>query len=312
MRWSKFLVDERPYCMWGWDLPAENLRFLDGLDPKYFNHVSDLHAAALDSDGRQYAALALRLAYSQALETFFALLGAALQAPQCAVGWMLAYTNFELRNVVQKLSDGAPLKGPVTFSGDWDHLSREIHLFELDDRREDRRIKSVFAILWKTFAFDFLDERFSDEYNSMKHGLRVRPGGFWLTIGGELEDGGTDAPSAVIDSRSEYGSRFFRVRSLAHKRTNFSAVEAARNWDPVALAVRIELLSVSIGNVISYLKVKGGTTEEAVQFNWPIDDGTIDLVWKADYKFASIEGGRQLEPEDIEPMTKAEILKTFE
>jgi hypothetical protein len=57
----------------------------------------------------QHAALALRAAYSQALETLFALIFAAVQARWCIPAWVNAYKNEELRNLVKKVQEEQPI-----------------------------------------------------------------------------------------------------------------------------------------------------------------------------------------------------------
>lgn len=93
-----FMIDTRPLCVWDTEIEAINLRFIRGIDPNYFQYVAESSFAALEGENAKYAALTLRTAYSHALETFFALLCAALQAPDCVVGWILQYRNTELED----------------------------------------------------------------------------------------------------------------------------------------------------------------------------------------------------------------------
>jgi hypothetical protein len=44
------------------------------------------------------------------------------------------------------------------------------------------KIEISFSSLWKHFAEDFLRDGFSEEYNSIKHGFRLRIGGFSLAM----------------------------------------------------------------------------------------------------------------------------------
>src|SRR5690349_22706750 len=108
LQWSAFAVDETPYCMWGEGLRDQNLEFLRSMKPAFFNHVASVHQPTLedeDAERRQFAAHAIRLNYSHCLETFFALLAAAIQAPTCPLGWLLAYENRELFSFSRKLSE---------------------------------------------------------------------------------------------------------------------------------------------------------------------------------------------------------------
>ena len=102
----KFVVNETPYCFWDLDVHGKNLEFINKIDPKYFDHIADLHSESLDGDQKKYAAAALRIAYSHGLETLFALLCAVVQAPDCVIGWFLKYRNTELFDLVKKISEG--------------------------------------------------------------------------------------------------------------------------------------------------------------------------------------------------------------
>jgi len=93
----KFVVYDTPHACWDLELRRKNLEFLEGIDAEYFRYVAEMNVTHLESDNKHRAALALRLAYSQGLETLFALLGARIQAPHCVIGWMLAYENKELQ-----------------------------------------------------------------------------------------------------------------------------------------------------------------------------------------------------------------------
>src|SRR6266498_3066579 len=89
----RFAVDVRPVCVWVRDATERNQEFLRRLDPTYFEYIAHVHADHLTADQKLLAALTLRTAYSQALETLFAFLCATAQAPGCAYGWLTQYRN---------------------------------------------------------------------------------------------------------------------------------------------------------------------------------------------------------------------------
>lgn len=171
-------VDSRPIAFWSRDVEAANRKFLEGLDPLFFSQQVEWLRPQLDGEHRLRAATAIRLLYGHALETFFALVGAALQAPLVPLAWLLSYQNSELRSVVNKISnDGLKyvrLQGPIT----WKTLSLEFNRFRLDDPAIDTWVKEGFATAWSRFAYEFCGDAFVDEHNSIKHGLRVKSGGF--------------------------------------------------------------------------------------------------------------------------------------
>jgi hypothetical protein len=39
MQYCKFAVDEKPFCVWEWDLRERNLEFINNLDPAYFSYL---------------------------------------------------------------------------------------------------------------------------------------------------------------------------------------------------------------------------------------------------------------------------------
>src|SRR4051812_7198190 len=105
IQYSRFVVNETPYCVWDWDITEQNLEFINSIDPRYFEHIAKIHGEMLEGEDQQYAAIALRTAYAHSLETFFALLCATIQAPDCVVGWLLKYRNKELFDLVRKIDN---------------------------------------------------------------------------------------------------------------------------------------------------------------------------------------------------------------
>jgi hypothetical protein len=75
------------------DLPDGTWSIWDRVDPTYFDYVGRVNAEVLGTDEEQHAAMAIRTAYHHGLETLFALMFAAIQAPTawsggCSVtGW---------------------------------------------------------------------------------------------------------------------------------------------------------------------------------------------------------------------------------
>jgi hypothetical protein len=73
IQYNKFAINETPYCIWDWDIRKLNLDFLETIDPHYFEHIANIHGQFLEDGEKQYAATALRVAYSHGLESLFAL-----------------------------------------------------------------------------------------------------------------------------------------------------------------------------------------------------------------------------------------------
>jgi hypothetical protein len=299
-----FAVHERPCAVWSLDLESENHAFLAGIDHSFFSALVDTQVPLLESDEqRMNAALAIRLTYGHALETFCALIGATLQAPHCPLGWVLAYKPEELRSVLEDVHASrlrfSRLPGPPS----WESLSEVIHRRLSPDKAS---LKGRFAHLWRRLADDYINELKAGEYNSLKHGLRVQAGGFSLRIGSK-----TAAAPPIVDSSSIFGSRFYQRSRL--DRHNFSLETAGVNWNPVALALRVELLAVSINNIICYLKECCATERLTVRLLWPEGpEYAWELPWEADFMIEQMRGGRLLTAEDVALRTPADILSTYD
>ncbi|MDQ3820286.1 MAG: hypothetical protein M3362_21750, partial [Acidobacteriota bacterium] len=127
--------------LWDLDIHQRNLDFINSIDPRYFEHIANLHGESLEGDEKQYAAAALRIAYSHGLESLFALLCACVQAPDCIVGWLLNYQNKELYEVVRKISEWRKIYSKLRAKPiNWDAVADLIFMnFKTGDDGKDKR-----------------------------------------------------------------------------------------------------------------------------------------------------------------------------
>jgi hypothetical protein len=315
MQYSKFAVGELPFCVWEWDLQERNLAFINSLDPAYFEYLADIHAQALETDEqRQHAALSLRTTYSHGLETLFAILFATIQAPDCVIGWLHKYNAGDLRSLIQKVQTWQPILSklrikPIT----WENLSNTILVaLSLEDKEKENRIKQHFATAWGRFANDFLDEKSNKEYNSIKHGLRVRAGGFRVAIG--IEDTpGVPAPTERMRSLggSNFGSSFFVPEKIGDNKLHFRVRRYSRNWRPENFVYGLYLISFSLQNILSFLKVVNDVDPTTVQFSWPSNEALFDEPWRLVASVTEIGMDTVITAEHIIPFSKDEILAVY-
>jgi hypothetical protein len=155
----QFVVDETPYACWDWDLSGKNREFLEGLDADYFRYAAETNTTNLDGEDKHWAALSLRVTYSQGLETLFALLCALVQAPQCVVGWMLAYQNRELERLVYKISRRQPVYSRLTVQPSWRNLAELVYCDVVCEPEKKRWMQEGFGKLWERFAGEFTDAK---------------------------------------------------------------------------------------------------------------------------------------------------------
>ncbi len=323
LQYSFFLVDERPFCLWDIDLKKRTLEFVDNLDPSYFEYIANLYVEHSDENDEarnkesQHAALAMRTAFSQALETLFALISAMIQAPRCIAAWINLYQNHELRNVVDKIHHRKPLLHQLKFElSSWTSISEIVfQALVLEDKEQEAAIKNGFAQLWSRFASDFLDTEFVREYNSIKHGLRIRAGGFSFTFGPQ-EKPGVPAPAEkmILAGKSDFGSGYLAADRIGDLNQHVQMTSHHRNWDPEDLGWGLHMAALSIANVQSAIKVLCGVQAAQVQFHSPTDFSAFHEPWKraTEIRIMSISGfDFQIQPDYIEPFTKEEILAGY-
>jgi hypothetical protein len=68
IEYSEFVTDQTPHCFWDFDVREKNREFLEGIDPEYYQYISNTDLDVLDSKEKHWAAMLLRQTYSQALE----------------------------------------------------------------------------------------------------------------------------------------------------------------------------------------------------------------------------------------------------
>jgi hypothetical protein len=281
------------------------------MDSEYFLHIAQLNAALLRDTKDHRAALAIRLAYSHGLETLMAFAGATVQAPACPLGWVLRYKNDDLRKVIEKLMSGTVAFAAVT-PATWDGLATlVVAAFDLPEA-ERASVAQCYAKLWKRFAFDFLDLDQLEEYNSLKHGFRVRPGGFAVRIGEEVEEGVASEPSKrAWLGGSEYGTSYFKseypFKGKKGGKIDFRPRSFSRNWHPEGLISGLELLASSLHNIISLLRVLG-RDPTPVTF-WPTDPNEFASPWRYSMGVTSASHDLPLDGLDIRQSTSEEVLR---
>src|SRR5438094_3978161 len=102
------------------------------------------------------------------------------------------------------------------------------------------------ATLWGQLAHELLNPDHIDEYNSVKHGLRMRAGGFKLRAGLE-HTYGEPPPEAEMNTigHSEHGSSFFRLERIRTEASrSFSARRVSRNWKVEKVQLLCELTAM--------------------------------------------------------------------
>jgi hypothetical protein len=308
---SSFLVYETPFCVWDWDIRDKNLRFLDYLDPGYFSYLGDSDGQRLEAEeDQQHASLAIRAAYHHALETLFTLLGAFAQAPDCVYGWVLRCQPGEIEALVNAVEKGRPICNKLGLDRvSWKSLSKIVHAPSHPNPDEVSANQARFAVFWSRMADEFVRENRGPEYNSIKHGLRVRAGGFTLLAGLEQSPGVPTQDMRPVGGGSQYGCTFLtRTFIGSAPKLNFRAVEASANWNPLSLVAMLHLIASSINNIISAAKMFNGVPPDQVSFQRPQDPAFFEAPWQRPALALGFSMDSPIEMQDIKPLDKAGIL----
>ena len=315
---SMLVVSDKPCCFWYPDIDKTNLEFINGIDPLYYKYIADVNRKELQSES-QYAAISTRIAYCHGLETLFSLLCACIQAPDCIVGWLLKYRMNQLRDLVKAIvnQQGAILNKHSLEAVTFENLSDLINQFNLENQDEVLRLKQSFASAWQRFAKDFLDDNIIAEYNSMKHGLRVSPGGYSLTAIPEVKPGVPNPSGQMIDfGGSVFGSSFFNCEAIKNRKgsqnsIHFMSKRHSLNWDPEYLLRGLYLISMSLNNILSFLKVFNGLSED-VKLLYPEDESLFRVPVDSNNRTMNIVSNPLIYEENIVPFSKDDILKVYE
>jgi|SRR5215203_452106 len=326
IEYSKFAVGTRPYCVWEHDLAKRNIEYLESLDATYFNYVANLYSTALrsdDADAQHHAAGATRFAYHHALETLFALLLTALQAPDCVIGWMQRYTASSLRELVRSVDRARHpyLKiKPIPYT--WEGIAAEIILAPPNDDGTAARFQDLFGGLWRRLAGEYLDQDRIEEYNSIKHGLWPGTGAtdFYVQSGFEETSGELAPPERMrgLDG-SEFGSSFFTARGFGIRPSkpsrsdpHFRVQRNSLSWNPQALCDALVLISLSIRNVLTFLRKHNGVDGSTLQWHVPQDEDAFRAPWKRRPGVRVSNVDDVVFEEEIQQFTPEEILSIYE
>ncbi|WP_334037045.1 hypothetical protein [Alteromonas macleodii] len=281
MESSIFVVNKEPFCIWEKDVGSRNVEFLDGIDPDYFSYLADIYSRAED---KKRSAIAMRAALYHALETLFSLIGSYVQAPDCAYAWIAKCTNNQLRNFVTEVSStNNSLFTKLNIRNvSWGEIAENVFSGYIPNTEKNKRTSKLFAELWNKLAIEFLNEAHVDEYNSIKHGFRVRSGGFTLAIGIEREFG-VSPPQNKMQTigHSEYGTSILKLEKLTsnNNERSYRSKRHSLNWSIEKTTLLLQLAAMSINNLLSALRISNGVAASSCKFVRPSKDSDFALPW---------------------------------
>ncbi len=306
-----FVVNKEPYCLWEIDVHERNKEFLSGIDPEYFDYLIELH---LHAEDEKRAAIALRSALHHALETMFSLLGAYIQAPNCVYAWVAKCSNRDLRDLVERIEnfDTGIYTNLLIEQVSWEEVSKMIFREYEPGTDKNKNTAALFAELWSQLAREFVDQSHIDEYNSIKHGFRIRSGGFSLAVGIEPEYG-VSPPREEMKTigHSEYGTTYFKLEPIgkAKDNRNLRSRRHSINWRIEKTVLLLQLASMSIANISSALKIANGFDATKCKYFRPTEDAVFKTPWSFSPGITGFNMDFVISDSDVAPTTKESLLK---
>lgn len=279
-----FYIDEEIFCFWDKDPIKTNLEFIDRFDDEYFEFIANHASNILESDtsskeDKSYMSIILRNTYSHALESFFAFVCASIQATDFIPGWLLKYRTTQLYSLVEKIQGNNFIHNKLMFDKvNWEVIVGEFFCMKSSSKTKIQDVKNKFELLWKRLATDFLNTSIQAEYNSIKHGFRVEEGGFHINFSAEDKPGQISKRNEVKSlGGSKFGSSFYIPEKLSNKKPHYAIHRNSRNWPLKRYARELVLISLSLKNIKSYLKIKNGENPEEQKFIYPQDLSFLDM-----------------------------------
>jgi hypothetical protein len=305
-----FAVNDEPFCLWEVEPESRVRRFLDGIDVDFFRYTLQTHC---DTEDEMRALVAIRFSLHHATEAMFSLLGAFVQAPRCPYAWIAKCSNEELRTFTVRVSRSDPqlismLKSPIV---SWDSVGAAVFTtYQPGTERQENTIK-CFADLWFRLARELNNRTYVDEYNALKHGFRIRPGGFSLGVGVEHEYGVPPQESEMeVIGQSAFGASFFKIERLGSVQGNrhIRSRQTSVNWSLERTIMLHQLVNMSINNIVSALKVVNNYEPSECKFLRPENDSDFSQPWMHSTGVTSMSSDYELDESHLPRLNKTELL----
>ncbi len=161
-------------------------------------------------------------------------------------------------------------------------------------------------------AREYIDSNHVDEYNSIKHGFRIRSGGFGIAGGLEHKYGVSPPPEEIkMIGKSDFGTTFFKIESIGEGKGNRSlrSRRISLNWNIEKTTLLLQLVSTSVTNITSALKIVNGAQPGTCKFLRPHEDSDFEKPWSYSTGVPSCSMDFVIPEDQIRSITKAELLE---
>lgn len=111
--------------------------------------------------------------------------------------------------------------------------------------------------------------------------------------------------------KSEFGTTFFRIESIGEGKGNRSlrSIRISLNWNIEKTILLLQLVSMSITNTTSALKIANGAQPGTCKFLRPQEDSDFEKPWSYSPGVMSCNMDFVISEDQVSSVTKSELLK---
>lgn len=313
-QYALYAVVDEPFCLWEDDVQAKALEFLDHIDPGYFEYLALQGQRSMqDVEHKKHAMAAMRIGFFHGAETLFLLIGALLQAVNAPHAFLAQCWPAQLRTLLKRIGSGTPIdllcwKGALP---SWALVGRIVCRGSHANLGQAENNAQLFASFWARLAAEYLDQAQIDEHNSLKHGFRVGHGGVRIAIGSPGVERLDDTQFTELGG-SRDGTVFYRIMHAGGEEKGNQS-RASRtvfvNWTPESVAIALQLISCSITNVVSMLKLHNGALPTEVKFRRFQSDAAFTRPWETSPRVRNFEMASEMSVGRVR--TKTELVEEW-
>jgi hypothetical protein len=240
-----FMVNERPVAVYGRFLRERTHRFIKEFDADYWGYQLSLATSVPIEEVTHDHVAFVRLTLSHVEEHLFALIFAFLQAPYCPDLWLYHYKPSDLPKMARKVELGERVLTRFKLAeSSWIGITKTLW-----GGLEEERYTLTARVLGR-LARHFISTHGRDEYNGLKHGMRLSFGGTSLSFSpGGSPDVKPDPDSYISLGSSKFGSQFYDFEPMSGSKNHYRAKVCFTNWDYMELGAHLTHAIMLINNM---------------------------------------------------------------
>jgi len=113
---------------------------------------------------------------------------------------------------------------------------------------------------------------------------------------------------------SEFGSSFLSLEKIPmgeKSNRSYRSRKRSLNWSAEQVALLLQLVSMSLSNVVSALRIANGVSPADVKFVRPVEKDAFERPWRLTPRVTSFTMDYELDPKYFEKTTKQQLRKVL-